>query len=130
MSLETAETNLVFLGAGASKQFGIPTMQEMVDKFEEKLERDDTKCFALYSRIKNTLVNAYGNSIDIESVFSVLHGIESQTTVKDLGYYAYYFIKTANVSSVGGLSIRNCFNRKENTGLSPRLYQKFVSTTT
>ena len=78
MPPKTAENSLAFLGAGASKPFGIPTMQEMVDKFEERLERDDAKCFALYSRIKSTLVSAYGNSIDIESVFSVLHGIESQ----------------------------------------------------
>ena len=101
MPPKTAENSLVFLGAGASKPFGIPTMQEMVDKFEERLERDDAKCFALYSRIKNTLVNAYGDSIDIESVFSVLHGMESQITAKDLGHYAYFIIKTANVSPVG-----------------------------
>ena len=76
-------------------------MQEMIDKFEERLEKDDPQCFTLYSEIKTTLVNAYGNRVDIESVFSVLQGIKSQTTAKDLGYYAYYAMKTESISRVG-----------------------------
>jgi len=45
---------LLFFGAGASRPFGIPTMQEMVTKFEEELKDKDPTCVKLYSDIKKT----------------------------------------------------------------------------
>jgi len=96
-------SSLVFLGAGASRPFGIPTMQEMVTEFEKKLNEDDEKCFEFYSQIKEILVEKYGNkNIDIESILSVLQGIITQIKAKDLGHYAYYhiqnFCKSKNIS--------------------------------
>lgn len=90
---------LVFFGAGASKPFGIPTMQEMVTEFENNLKDDDTECFNFYSEIKNSLIKEYGRSkVDIEVMFSVIQGIASNIEPKELGHYAYYYI-SKNCSS-------------------------------
>ena len=85
-------TSLVFFGAGASKPFGIPTMQEMVVGFEETLKNDE-KIFNFYSEIKNFLISKYDNSnIDIESILSVINGIATITKPEQLGYFVHYHI--------------------------------------
>ena len=96
-------SNLIFLGAGASKAFGIPTMQEMVTEFEKTIKKDNKECFEFYFEIKNTLIEKYGSQhVDIESILSVLNGIVSQITIKELGHYAYYhiqkFCKSKNIT--------------------------------
>ena len=58
-------TYLLFFGAGASKPFGIPTMQEMVSDFENAL-KDDNTLYDFYFKIKDVLIKEYGDSkIDI-----------------------------------------------------------------
>ena len=41
-------SNLIFLGAGASRAFCISTMQEMVTDFEKIISNDDKECFEFY----------------------------------------------------------------------------------
>lgn len=85
--------SVIFLGAGASKPFGISTMQEMVTEFEEKLGKDSPELYQYYSEIKNSLVAEYGESqIDIESMFSVIQGIANKTEPKELGHFAFYYM--------------------------------------
>ena len=87
-------TSLVFFGAGASRPFGIPTMQEMVTEFENEIKDKHPECYEFYCNLKKTLVKEYDEkNIDIESIFSVLDGITSQITIKELGYYPYYHIQ-------------------------------------
>lgn len=73
------EDYIVFMGAGASVPFGVPTMTEMVNKFEEDLEK---KCSAnvdlykqrdLYRKIKGEL--KYYQGYDIEALITVLQDI-------------------------------------------------------
>ena len=93
-------TDLLFLGAGASKPFGIPTMKEMVTTFEEYLKKNDPKGFNFYSQIKKSLEKGYGYfRVDIESVFSVIQGIADETTPEKMGYFAYYYITKNNINS-------------------------------
>ena len=90
---------MVFFGAGASKPFGIPTMQEMVSDFENMLKGDKT-LYDFYSEIKSVLVQEYGDSnIDIESVLSVVMGISTNTKPAQLGHFALYYAS------------QNCSNR-------------------
>lgn len=63
---------LFFLGAGASAPFGIPTMQGMVDSFEEELRAQTSNAQAqakseteLYTSIKDSLKKGYEN-VDLE----------------------------------------------------------------
>lgn len=113
-------SSLVFLGAGASRPFGIPTMQEMVTEFEKKLKDDDKECFEFYSQIKEILVEKYrSGNVDIESILSVLHGIISQIKAKDLGYYAYYhiqiFCKAQNITYPEGRPIDEYIEKAKKT---------------
>ena len=85
-------SDLVFFGAGASKPFGIPTMHEMVTKFEQDL-KDDTNLHDFYHKIKDKLIKGYGASkTDIESILSVINGIVKNKKPIDLGHYVFYYI--------------------------------------
>jgi len=87
-------TTLIFFGAGASKPFGIPTMQEMVNEFETKLE-EHTDEFRLYHKIKDELAKKnIGSQIDIESILSVIKGIASDTKQANFDDYVFYYIRS------------------------------------
>ena len=86
-------TNLVFFGAGASRPFGIPTMQEMVIEFEKTLKDNHSDLFGFYSKIKEVLIKEYGDSkIDIESMLSVINGIATNTKPTELGHFVFYYL--------------------------------------
>ena len=85
-------TCLIFFGAGASKPFGIPTMQAMVMEFEEELKDSNQKLFRFYSEIKNKLIEEYGKSkIDIEMMLSVINGIAMNLKPSELGHFIFYY---------------------------------------
>jgi len=85
---------LLFLGAGASQPFSVPTMVRMVKKFEEHLKQNNIKGRNLYSQIKQTLEKGYDVSqVDIESVFSVITGIANQTSPQKMGHFPFYYIR-------------------------------------
>jgi hypothetical protein len=90
-----------FLGAGASAPFGIPTMRDMVSRFEKTLADDrDEAGLKLYQSVKNTIVAGFGYA-DLESVFSVIQGIAENRKVSELGFAASYALarKGAQVES-------------------------------
>jgi len=68
----------VFFGAGASKYFGIPTMKEFPEDFENYLgdngEYDEK---SLYKRIKDDLKEAYGD-LDLEAILTVLEDLSEK----------------------------------------------------
>ena len=82
--------SLVFFGAGASRPFDIPTMQEMVSDFEKTL-KGNKELYDFYSKIKCALTQEYGDSIDIESMLSVVAGIATNTRPRQLGHFAFYY---------------------------------------
>lgn len=85
---------LIFLGAGASKPFGIPTMTDLVVEFETKIKNEHSKEQWLYHNIKETLEKGFQKSqIDIESIFTVISGISNSKSPKEMGAYPYYYIK-------------------------------------
>jgi hypothetical protein len=57
---------LFFMSAGASKPFGIPTMQELTDEVENCLANNELD---LYKKIKNDLQKK-NSTIDIEHILS------------------------------------------------------------
>lgn len=67
---------LVFLGAGASKPFGIPTMKEFVDmlnmtKTRKRYEIADDE-FALYQRIQGVVRRYFEQKTDFEAIYTVI----------------------------------------------------------
>jgi len=84
---------LFFLGAGASREFNIPTMTEMVQRFENHLKKENSELISLYSEIKDILTKGYDKfHVDIESIFSVIQGIADDVTPKDMGHYPFYYM--------------------------------------
>ena len=68
-------------------------MTGLVQKFEKHLEEKNMSERLLYSKIKEKLQEGYDVSqIDIESIFSVIQGIASKITPKEMGHFAYYYI--------------------------------------
>jgi len=98
---------LLFLGAGASKPFGIPTMKEFVDILEtteirKKYKIDDDE-FALYQRIKEVVRRHFERQTDFEAIYTVIDGLSryapfvDRDSIVQTFYYDTY--------------IRNCFRR-------------------
>jgi len=91
---------LIFFGAGASKAFAdIPTMKDMVPLFENELKGEPEMLY-LYSEIVGSLKEVCPDRLDLEAVFSTLHGIANGRTVKDLGFHATFEAKRLGVFSV------------------------------
>jgi|SRR5215469_1318121 len=90
---------LIFLGAGASCPFGLPTMRDLVELFEQKLEKSkpvpittEYKIMTrLYRSVKKTLFNTYGY-VDLESVFTVLLSNSERMKYSDLGFTSSFAI--------------------------------------
>jgi hypothetical protein len=89
--------NIVFFfGAGASAPFGIPTMQEMVRMFEEKLDgiaKGDER--RLYQSIRDFLDSNLGRPVDLESVFTIVDSIVEWSPEK-MGLAALYHISKSS----------------------------------
>lgn len=89
--------NLIFLGAGASKPFGIPTMHEMVSQFEEELKSKHGELWHFYFEIKSKLSTTYGDRIDIESMLSVIDGISTSVKPSDLDHFISYYLESSGI---------------------------------
>ncbi len=64
---------VLFVGAGASQPFGIPTMTEMTALFEEELQRSASQYLRLFNLVKLRLQDYMG--FDIEALISTLQDI-------------------------------------------------------
>lgn len=71
MPLETREElRIIFLGAGASRTFGIPTMPEMAKKFSQQVKHSENPLFDLItSKLKSY------RTFDIEALITILERI-------------------------------------------------------
>lgn len=109
---------MIFLGAGASKAFAnIPTMKEMVDLFENEI-REEKDMIQLYSSIVDALKDVFSERIDLEAVFTVLNGIATGRTLKDLGFLATYEAKRLGVTLASSVD-------PETQTLAKRLLKKY-----
>jgi hypothetical protein len=64
---------LVFLGAGASKVFGVPTMREFVEAIDARVGTAGGPPHLLFSRLITDLKSLYGESSDLEKVLDIVH---------------------------------------------------------
>lgn len=83
---------LFFLGSGASAPFELPTMKDLVPRFEESLRQFRPPVQSeidLYCSIRNTLFKEYDYS-DLESVFSVLEDLSNNIEYRSLGFTPMY----------------------------------------
>lgn len=78
---ETMSDYVFFLGAGASKPFGIPTMTEMVDDFEAKTKEPHYGLGYVVQEIKHRLRDY--QTFDIEALITVLQDVANYSTVSE-----------------------------------------------
>ncbi len=89
---------MLFIGAGASAAFGIPTMKKFVNNFEEYIDSAEEhlpKQVQLYKKIKEALTQQLERDVDLEDVFTVistLSHVSSNQPIKD-PYTLYLFGK-------------------------------------
>lgn len=70
-----------FFGAGASMEFGIPSMTEMTRAFSKKLkEKQEDKVFNV---IYHSLAKIYNGNVDLEAVMSVMSALKEKGRVID-----------------------------------------------
>ena len=122
---------LIFLGAGASCPFGLPTMRDLVELFEQKLEKSkpvpittEYKIMTrLYRSVKKTLFNTYGY-VDLESVFTVLLSISQRKKYSDLGFTSSFTISkfiadpSLNITTEENITAAGTLLRKYRTFVS------------
>ena len=81
---------LFFFGAGASAEFGIPTMTKMAQDFRLELTNKGSKPEKdIYNEIIEILARDINCDVDIEAIFSVIQGLKeySPTTIGELALY-------------------------------------------
>lgn len=84
-----------FFGAGASIEFGIPSMKQMTSSFSTKIGEDSSllKEKEVFDEIYNSLTDVYGkDNVDLEAIMSVIVGLQESDHIRDnigdLGLFA------------------------------------------
>ena len=87
---------LLFLGSGASDNFGLPTMRKLVDNIQKEIEKGYQEKVILFTNIRDFSTKEYGY-VDIEIVFTILKDIY-ENKVKSLGYTSNFLYSLATPS--------------------------------
>lgn len=75
-----------FFGAGASIEFGIPSMKQMTGSFAARVREDDflLKEREIFFEIYDTLAKVYGkHNVDLEAVMSVIVALKERDRIRD-----------------------------------------------
>jgi hypothetical protein len=118
---------LIFLGAGASRPFGIPTMKEMVVRFEEKLYQDNLVSEEereLYQAIRKNVTDQSGVA-DLETVFSVIEGLTKGPPKSELSHYARYCYYGVLMKEMNDLEPKLVHELKSNSAFAGSLKNRF-----
>jgi len=87
---------IIFLGAGASKNFDIPTLQEMTDDIKRIPSINRSKVESIQKKLIE-----FGFTPDLESVLTVLSGlIDPQQYVQDSGPFPWYLSQFTGVDQI------------------------------
>jgi hypothetical protein len=88
-----------FFGAGASIEFGIPSMKQLTDSFSEKIQQNKSllKKREVFADIYNSLADVYGkDKVDLEAIMSDIVGLKEENRVRDnIGEETYDLHNTA-----------------------------------
>jgi hypothetical protein len=85
---------VMFLGAGASRPFGIPTMKEFVLSFEDEIRSGSKDELKLYLEVKE-VASKYSNVVDLETIFSILEGLVNGDPRGSTSHYGNYYYHLA-----------------------------------
>ena len=83
---------IIFLGAGASKPFGIPTMSEFVYEFEKEFKEGSPGFFS-YKEIRDNLKN-HINNLNLEHILTVVEDLKEGINMNPINPSFIYFIES------------------------------------
>jgi hypothetical protein len=92
-----------FFGAGASIEFGIPSMKQMTVNFARKIRgsafRPSEK--KLFNTIYGSLAKVYGvDNVDLETIMSVIVGLNEENHIKDnIGELGLFILEKNKITS-------------------------------
>lgn len=75
-----------FFGAGASIEFGIPSMKQLTESFAQTLQQNNSVSneSKIFEDIYDSLAEEYGrDKVDLEAVMSVIVGLKEKNQVRD-----------------------------------------------
>lgn len=102
---------MLFLGAGASKAVGLPTLHELTQKIRVR-DPDIDKRFNEIDNVVRGSENGIGyqeGELDLEVYFTILNSlVEPANSIYDFGPFAVYLYKSLkNKQSINGVKISN-----------------------
>jgi hemoglobin-like flavoprotein len=93
-----------FIGAGASIEFGIPSLKAMTKEFYERMNSNINDQTDLFNKIYYSMEEIYGkDNVDIESIISVIIGLKDKPRVKENLGDLSLFIINRNKSDIYGV---------------------------
>lgn len=66
---------LLFLGAGASRVFNVPTMREFVPTLDRWVSKNARADHPLFSQVRDQVRGLYGEDVDLERVLDIIHDL-------------------------------------------------------
>jgi hypothetical protein len=102
-----------FFGAGASMEFGIPSMKEMTRVFIKELRKKEEK--KAFSDIYRSLTKIYNGNVDLEAVMSVISALKEKERARDNISELGLFIlekKGVLIKQIIGLQIQHKYTRQ------------------
>jgi hypothetical protein len=84
-----------FFGAGASVEFGVPTMKQMTEEYAEQISKDVSISRQLFFQIFKSSQDAYGKkNVDIEAIMSIIAGLKEREHLREnIGDLAAFYLK-------------------------------------
>jgi hypothetical protein len=71
-------------GAGASIEFGIPSMKQLTKSFAVKIQNKNSMIAQVFTEIYDLLAGVYGDDrVDLEAVMSVIVGLKDDNRIRD-----------------------------------------------
>lgn len=87
---------IIFLGAGASKNFDIPTLQEMTNEIKRLPQVNTSEIDYIERKLRG-----FGFTPDLEHILTVLTGLlDPQQAIHDSGPFAWYLSQFQNPSGI------------------------------
>jgi hypothetical protein len=90
-----------FFGAGASIEFGIPSMKQITTNFANEIidKEGNSKETQIFDLIYNSLANVYGeDKVDLEAIISIIAGLREKEQVKEnIGELALFMLERKGV---------------------------------
>jgi NAD-dependent SIR2 family protein deacetylase len=98
-----------FFGAGASSEFGIPSMKKITESFYKEINSDgNDEEKKLFNSIYDSLATIYGkHKVDLESIISVIVGLKENLSLDNIGDIGLFVLQRNGIKNTSNLEEYN-----------------------